>query len=445
MDDLLFGGLADVKLCTTLSHISYYTHNLEDVGGDFFFDNNEITATVKKLQNEKLALFHTYVRHGYHHGEQLVGFARNLETTLQKNTHKRLFFQSAQLVKNLVVFLPLTHTLSLALETRLRTALTKRGIKEPKLTEYLFLLSKPKKKNGPVLEAETFARLVAKAKKVSKADLTMELQRHADRFGYLGYREPFSPGWSVNFFQKRLQQELRQHHTKHEHPTVRIPVKLRAQERALVALLQEYVYFRNYRTEKLYEGLFYIEPLWRSLARKYRLRSENDLSYYFVHEVRELFDSGKKVSETILQLRKVGFAAVLHENKLRFLFGDEFKKRQLYHQKREQTAVSTLQGMSAQKGVVRGKVKVVLRTAEQQKVKKGDILVMTMTTPDYLSAMQRAAGFVTDEGGITCHAAIVAREMKKPCIIGTKIATKVLKDGDRVEVDAKKGIVRKLS
>jgi pyruvate,water dikinase len=65
-----------------------------------------------------------------------------------------------------------------------------------------------------------------------------------------------------------------------------------------------------------------------------------------------------------------------------------------------------------------------------------------MTTPNYLIAMKRAVAFVTDEGGITCHAAIVAREMQKPCIIGTKIATQVLKDGDLVEVDANKGIVK---
>jgi len=51
---------------------------------------------------------------------------------------------------------------------------------------------------------------------------------------------------------------------------------------------------------------------------------------------------------------------------------------------------------------------------------------------------------VTDEGGVTCHAAIIAREMNKPCIIGTKVATKVLKDGDMVEVDGDEGIIRKL-
>jgi pyruvate,water dikinase len=64
-----------------------------------------------------------------------------------------------------------------------------------------------------------------------------------------------------------------------------------------------------------------------------------------------------------------------------------------------------------------------------------------MTRPEYLPAMKKAAAFVTDEGGITCHAAIVAREMGKPCIIGTKVATKVLKNGDLVEVKGNHGVV----
>jgi pyruvate,water dikinase len=67
-----------------------------------------------------------------------------------------------------------------------------------------------------------------------------------------------------------------------------------------------------------------------------------------------------------------------------------------------------------------------------------------MTTPDYFSALSKAAGIVTDEGGITCHAAIVSRELNVPCIIGTKTATQMLKDGDIVEVDANKGIVSKI-
>lgn len=107
--------------------------------------------------------------------------------------------------------------------------------------------------------------------------------------------------------------------------------------------------------------------------------------------------------------------------------------------------VEELKGFAAQLGVARGKVKVLMSAEEVHKIEEGDVLVSVMTRPDYVPAMKKAVAFVTDEGGITCHAAIVAREMKKPCIIGTKIATKMLKDGDRVEVDANSGIVRKLS
>ena len=75
------------------------------------------------------------------------------------------------------------------------------------------------------------------------------------------------------------------------------------------------------------------------------------------------------------------------------------------------------------------------------KIKKGDILVSTMTRPDYIIAMKKASTVITDEGGLLCHAAIVSREMGKLCIISTKIATQLLRDGDLVEVDANKGVV----
>jgi phosphoenolpyruvate synthase/pyruvate phosphate dikinase len=101
-----------------------------------------------------------------------------------------------------------------------------------------------------------------------------------------------------------------------------------------------------------------------------------------------------------------------------------------------------IKGQVAYKGKLKGRVKMVFSLRDLSKVKKGDILVATMTMPKYIMAMKKAGAFITDEGGITSHAAIVAREMKKPCIIGTKVATQVLKDGDLVEVDANKGVVR---
>jgi phosphoenolpyruvate synthase/pyruvate phosphate dikinase len=102
----------------------------------------------------------------------------------------------------------------------------------------------------------------------------------------------------------------------------------------------------------------------------------------------------------------------------------------------------SLNGQTSFPGKIKGVVKIVNEKADIVKVEKGDILVSIATNPELIFAIKMAAALVTDRGGITCHAAIISRELKKPCIIGTKIATQVLHDGDLVEVDADKGIVR---
>lgn len=103
---------------------------------------------------------------------------------------------------------------------------------------------------------------------------------------------------------------------------------------------------------------------------------------------------------------------------------------------------AVIRGRTAYPGRARGRAKIVFYKKDLAKLKKGDILVAPMTEPDFVLAMKKAAAIITDEGGITSHAAIIARELKKPCIIGTKVATKVLKDGDLVEVDAGRGEVK---
>jgi phosphoenolpyruvate synthase/pyruvate phosphate dikinase len=101
-----------------------------------------------------------------------------------------------------------------------------------------------------------------------------------------------------------------------------------------------------------------------------------------------------------------------------------------------------IKGIVAYSGHVVGRVQLVLNGREINNFKSGRILVALMTSPDYVIAMKKAKAIITDDGGLTCHAAIVARELKTPCIVGTRNATKRLKNGDLVEVDANKGIVR---
>jgi len=98
-------------------------------------------------------------------------------------------------------------------------------------------------------------------------------------------------------------------------------------------------------------------------------------------------------------------------------------------------------GLNASPGVGRGHVKIVRGLDDLGKVKKGDVLVARMTTPDYVPAMERASAIVTDTGGTTAHAAIVGREMGLPVVVGTEFATKKLKENDFITVDATKGKV----
>jgi len=100
-----------------------------------------------------------------------------------------------------------------------------------------------------------------------------------------------------------------------------------------------------------------------------------------------------------------------------------------------------LSGIGASPGVGSGKVKIIRSPEELNKIEKGDVLVAEMTNPDYVTAMAKAAGIVTDSGGATCHAAIVSREMGIPCIVATNEATKKLQDGQEITVDGTTGKV----
>ena len=100
---------------------------------------------------------------------------------------------------------------------------------------------------------------------------------------------------------------------------------------------------------------------------------------------------------------------------------------------------SEIKGVAAYPGLTQGRV--YMRNSGS-KPSKNAVLVVNQTHPKDIDLIKRSVAIVADEGGMLCHAAIISRELNKPCIIGTRIATQVLKDGDLVEVDAEKGIVK---
>jgi len=167
------------------------------------------------------------------------------------------------------------------------------------------------------------------------------------------------------------------------------------------------------------------------------------LKYITFDELKQSLSENKLFSIESLENRKNNTFAyiskkIVPENKLNKFLNE--KNLFIYEEKIEST--DTIKGTTANKGKIKGIAKIILNREQLNKIQVSEILIAPMTTPFYLPAMKKAAAFVTDEGGVTCHAAIISREMNKPCIIGTKHATSLIKDGDLLEVDANNGIVR---
>lgn len=190
-----------------------------------------------------------------------------------------------------------------------------------------------------------------------------------------------------------------------------------------------------------------LEPLFLEICKIGNLSLEQ-LRYLTPDEFKKIIlRKGRKDNYNLIaDERKKSSVQISDKNQTIIWVGAEAKKNMariiFFKEEVDFKGARELKGQVAVKGLVVGRVKIVNTVQEIVKMHSGNILVSHMTNPDIVPAMRMAAAIVTDLGGITCHAAIVARELGKPCVIGTKIATKILNDGDMVEVNANKGIVR---
>ncbi len=213
------------------------------------------------------------------------------------------------------------------------------------------------------------------------------------------------------------------------------------EEMRLLKEFRVWIFMRTFIKDNINLAGYKLLPILGKIANKVGL-PEEDIVWLTYDEIANINNIKLEEAHKLIIKRKKGFSAGTIGNKLIF---NDFSKYNVQNKLQKISKEQNVKGSIAFKGVVKGIVRVVMFPRDQEKLKQGEILVTSMTTPDYLPAMGRASAFVTDEGGITCHAAIIAREMKKPCVIGTKIATKMFKDGDLVEVDANNGTVKILN
>ena len=188
------------------------------------------------------------------------------------------------------------------------------------------------------------------------------------------------------------------------------------------------------------QAWYYFEPIGQNMAKELNIKRDD----FFQLSYEEIISSYKighcVVSSKNINNRKKGFILGKVDNK-KIIIDNQKNVNNVYDyfDKIKIDDVKEFSGSSASRGKISGEIKIIINKKDFRKFKKGKILVTTMTTPDYVVLMKQASAIITNEGGLSCHAAIVARELGKPCIIGTKFATQVLHDGDSVEVDANKG------
>lgn len=202
-------------------------------------------------------------------------------------------------------------------------------------------------------------------------------------------------------------------------------------------LLKQFGMARDYAARKL----IIVEKIYRKkLGLLLGLTSEQGLML-LPQEVERVLQG--KLSAFALKNRKESAILTLN-NKIAIFWNKEAQVIFKREHKIDKTEVRELEGKIAFPGKVKGKVCVALNPNDFKNIPQNSILVCSMTRYDIVSHLKKVKAIITDQGGITCHAAIIARELKIPTLIGTQKATDILKTGDLVEVDAERGVVRRV-
>lgn len=218
--------------------------------------------------------------------------------------------------------------------------------------------------------------------------------------------------------------------------------KIDDETKILVDALQEAIYFRSWRTERIYRNAQYMEKFFNEISDRIGLKDHKDLFFLLPSEIIQVL-STQKIDQDIISERKKGFILFADGDETKIFSGsivDEAKKKVNYLDKVINTKV--IEGRCAFPGQVKAEAVVITSKNDFNKMKDGCILVSHSTTPDYVPVIRRCSAIVTDEGGILSHASVISRELKIPCVIGTKNATSIIKNGDTIDLDADKGLVK---
>ena len=222
--------------------------------------------------------------------------------------------------------------------------------------------------------------------------------------------------------------------------------KLKARIKLDCEIVHTYAFLKTDRVDVWRQTMALLKPLCAYVARSQKGWTIRNVSNLSAHEIITWLESKKLPSRSKIKLRSKGLAGYhFTPTRIDITYSKIAIERLGKRLMPKHATGQEVRGVTASPGVAQGTIKIIEHSDDLTKIEVGDIFVARYTFPTFTPYMQKAAAIVTDEGGITSHAAIVSREINKPCIVGTKIATKIFKDGDVVIVDAERGIVQKIS
>lgn len=280
-----------------------------------------------------------------------------------------------------------------------------------------------------------------KIKRANQKQIPRLLQTHQQKYGWLTTSDLDTEPVPLESYLKRMDELDLSGNRSWTKPKLSIASKhaLAKKDLLLLNLINKHLYIDNYVADLYGKIDFLFQKL---ILEKYGL-SFKDSSWYTFSELESLVRNGTKLSAADLAVRKKYRVMIQINDKISFFYGKkdyDFVAKLL--NLGESESVDMFKGNPASLGRVQGIVKIVRGVKDIDKVQKGDILVANTTHPDLMLAIRRCVAIVTDHGGATSHAAIISRELKIPCIVGTEKATKFLHDGDTIDVDADNGIVK---
>ncbi|MFH1790054.1 MAG: PEP-utilizing enzyme [bacterium] len=280
------------------------------------------------------------------------------------------------------------------------------------------------KKNQKILNDDVIINLLAKYAWMSCLDI---------------HNDPWTKKEIINFFENlKIPKKLL------SFEEIMYALNLSKEELEFINLARELVYVKDMRDVYRRKGVYYAIPLFTEIASRLNI-DRKELAYFTQSEIMEALNAVKKLDPKVARKRQGGFLIYSKAEEIRITSDKEEINTFVNLNVLKDNADSVvLKGMPASLGIAKGKVKIVFGIKDLKKVNEGDIIVAITTHPDYVPAMHRASAIITDEGGLTSHAAIVSRELKIPCIVGTKSATSILKDGNTIEIDAERGLIKKL-